>query len=187
MTETITVRFSLPAAAKRIYDAWLDGKEHSAMTGSPATGSARVGAEFTAWDGYIRGKNLLLIENQKIVQSWRSEEFPEEAADSVLSVRLIERQGLTEVEIEHSDIPSGHSVQFQSGWLDFYAKPMQQYFARKGPARETRQGGATRARPGTSARRKAPKRKSAPKKQAAAQKKVAKTKAKTVRVKAKRK
>ena len=88
MRESITVKFSIHAPAKAIYDAWLNGPEHSAMTGSKATASRLVGGSFTAWDGYIRGKNLLLLENKKIVQSWRSSEFPEEASDSVLSVQL---------------------------------------------------------------------------------------------------
>lgn len=129
MSESITLRFTLPVAASKVYDAWLDGVQHSAMTGAKATASREVGGEFTAWDNYIRGKNLLLIENQKIVQSWRSSEFPDDAADSVLSIRLTEKHGLTEVELEHADIPAGQSVQYQSGWIEFYANPMQKYFA----------------------------------------------------------
>lgn len=108
MSESITVRFTLPVSAREVYDAWLDGQQHSAMTGAKATASRSVDGEFTAWDGYIHGKNLLLIENQKIVQSWRSSEFPDEASDSVLSIRLTERHGLTEVELEHTDIPPGN-------------------------------------------------------------------------------
>lgn len=123
------MKFTLPVPARRVYSAWLDSAEHSAMTGAKATCSRDVGGEFTAWDGYIRGKNLLLIENKKIVQSWRSSEFPEEASDSVLSIQLIEREGKTEVVLEHSDIPPGHAVEFQSGWIEFYANPMQKYFA----------------------------------------------------------
>lgn len=129
MSESITVRFSLHASAKQIYDAWLDSAAHTAMTGSPAKASREVGGVFTAWDNYISGKNLLLLENKKIVQSWRSSEFPEDAADSVLSIKLTERQGITEVELEHRDIPAGQGVQYQSGWIEFYANPMQKYFS----------------------------------------------------------
>jgi activator of HSP90 ATPase len=129
MRESIKVQFTLPATAREVYDAWLDGAKHSAMTGARATASREVGGEFSAWDNYIRGKNLLLIENQKIVQSWRSSEFPEDAPDSVLSIQLTERYGTTEVELVHSDIPPGHAVQYQSGWIEFYANPMQKYFA----------------------------------------------------------
>jgi len=130
MHESIVVRFSLHAPAKAIYDAWLDSAKHTAMTGSPAKASRLVGGEFSAWEDYIQGKNLLLIENKKIVQSWRSAEFPEEAPDSVLSVQLTEREGITEVELEHRDIPPGQGVQYQSGWIEFYANPMQKFFSK---------------------------------------------------------
>jgi len=129
MSESITLRFSLHAAAKDIYDAWLDSERHSAMTGERATASREIGGAFTAWSGYITGKNLLLIPNKKIVQSWRSSEFPEDAPDSVLSIQLIENQGITEIELEHKDIPSGQAVQYQAGWVEYYANPMQRYFA----------------------------------------------------------
>lgn len=129
MSESITLRFSLHAAAKDIYDAWLDSARHSAMTGERATASREIGSAFTAWSGYITGKNLLLIPNKKIVQSWRSSEFPEDAPDSVLSIQLVENQGITEIELEHKDIPSGQAVQYQAGWVEYYANPMQRYFA----------------------------------------------------------
>jgi activator of HSP90 ATPase len=131
MSESITVKFSIHAPAKAIYDAWLNGPEHSAMTGAKATASRLIGGAFTAWDGDIQGKNLLLLENKKIVQSWRSSEFPEEASDSILSVQLIEMNDITEVDLEHKDIPPGQGVQYQSGWIEFYANPMQKYFAAK--------------------------------------------------------
>lgn len=131
MRDSITIRFSIHAPAKAIYDAWLSAAEHTAMTGAKATASRLVGGAFSAWDGYIKGKNLLLLEGKKIVQSWRSSEFPDEAADSVLSVQFIERNGITEVDLEHKDIPPGQGVQYQSGWIEFYANPMQKYFAAK--------------------------------------------------------
>jgi len=131
MSESITVKFSIHAPAKAIYDAWLSAAEHTAMTGAKATASKLVGGSFTAWDGYISGKNLLLLDGKKIVQSWRSSEFPEEASDSVLSVLFIESNGITEVDLEHKDIPPGQGVQYQSGWIEFYANPMQKYFAQK--------------------------------------------------------
>ncbi len=194
MSESITVRFTLPVSAREVYDAWLDGPRHSAMTGAKATASRAVGGEFTAWDGYIRGKNLLLIENKKIVQSWRSTEFPEDAADSVLSIRLTERHGITEVELEHADIPAGQSVQYQSGWIEYYANPMQKYFS----AGKGKGATAARALRPVSKSRQSEKsaRSNAPKKSAgksgrassrsgSAKKKVAKSKSKTGRVKPK--
>lgn len=193
MSESIVVRFTLPVPARAIYDAWLDSQKHSAMAGSPATATREAEGEFTAWNGYIRGKNLLLIENQKIVQSWRSADFPEEAADSVLSVRLTERQNLTEVEIEHRDIPPGFSVQYQSGWIEFYANPMQKYFSAQPTGKQAQQkprnGAVTSKKTKQSAvpKKRAAKKTIHPKKKTvtAAKKKVAKPNGKQGRVKIK--
>lgn len=182
MSNSITVKFMLPVPAERIYTAWLDSAEHSAMTGAKATCSREVGGEFTAWDGYIHGKNLLLIENKKIVQSWRSSDFPEDASDSVLSIQLLEREGITEVVLEHSDIPPERAVDFQSGWIEYYANPMQKYFA---AGKATKKGKAL-PKPAN----KTPKRRSSPVKSKGAarnpksKKAVAKAKKKSAKAKA---
>jgi hypothetical protein len=49
---------TIPASAQEIYDAWLDSITHSEMTRSKASMSDEVGAEVSAWDGYITGGNL---------------------------------------------------------------------------------------------------------------------------------
>lgn len=67
----------IPANPQKIYKAWLNSKEHTAMSGSKATASAKIKGKFTAWDGYISGHNLELQDGKKIVQAWRSTEFPE--------------------------------------------------------------------------------------------------------------
>ena len=75
-----------PASPQEIYSTWLSSKGHSAMTGSPATVSAKVGGEFDAWDGYIHGKNLELEPGKRIVQSWRTSEFSADEPDSRIEI-----------------------------------------------------------------------------------------------------
>jgi activator of HSP90 ATPase len=48
----------------------VDAKKHSAFTGAKATGEVKVGGEFSAWDGYITGRNLELEKGKHIVQEW---------------------------------------------------------------------------------------------------------------------
>ena len=64
---TFTIKTTLKASAKDIYNAWLSSKGHSSMTGADAKVSNKVGGSFTAWDGYIFGKNYLLEPNSKII------------------------------------------------------------------------------------------------------------------------
>src|SRR5207249_11878794 len=51
----------IPASPQQIYDAWLDSEGHAQITGGqPANISAKEGTEFSAWNGYIRGRTLKL-------------------------------------------------------------------------------------------------------------------------------
>lgn len=99
------------------------------MTGSAATGQAKVGARFTAWDSYIEGANVEMEPYRRIVQSWRTSEFPEGSPDSRLEVLLEEAKGGTKVTLVHTGIPEGQGEQYKQGWRDFYFKPMKIYFA----------------------------------------------------------
>ena len=122
----------LPVAPKALYQAWLSGREHSAMTGGSAKVSARKGGRFTAWDGWIRGKNLKLKPHWCIVQSWRTSEFPKSAPDSQIEL-CIHPAGKTGSKLVfiHSKLKPPQVKQYRAGWNAYYWKPMKKYFARK--------------------------------------------------------
>ncbi len=128
MLESLTISTILPATVKQIYTAWLSSKGHTAMTGSKATCSATVGKTFTAWDGYIEGKNLELGPNKRIVQSWRTSEFPEDAKDSRVEILLEKVKNGTKITLHHTNIPKGQKQQYKDGWEEYYFSPMKDYF-----------------------------------------------------------
>jgi len=101
------------------------------MTGSPASIHANVGEAFSAWDGYISGRTLALVPNQRILQAWRTSEFPEASPDSNLEVLLEEVVGGTRITLIHTDMPEDQVDAYRQGWGDFYFKPMRQYFSEK--------------------------------------------------------
>ena len=90
MPYTYTLTTTIPASAQEIYDAWLDSIGHSEMTGGAAEMSDEIGAEISAWDGYISGRNLELVPGERIVQSWRTTKFSDEHEDSIITVTLEE-------------------------------------------------------------------------------------------------
>ena len=45
-------------SSKEIYSAWLSSEGHTKMTGGEAIITDKIGDHFTAWDGYIEGKNI---------------------------------------------------------------------------------------------------------------------------------
>jgi uncharacterized protein YndB with AHSA1/START domain len=129
--ESIEVSTNLPADPESIYKAWLDSNLHSQFTGSPAEINPQVGGIFSAWDGYIRGVTLELTPYSRILQSWRADDFPNEAGDSELEIRLEEIPGGTLLTLTHINLPDGQGEEFRQGWLDFYFTPMLAYFSRK--------------------------------------------------------
>jgi activator of HSP90 ATPase len=118
----------IPASPAEIYKAWLSSKGHSAMTGSAAKVTGKVGGKFSAWDGYIFGRTLELEPDRRIVQAWRTSEFPDDAPDSHLDVLLEKTKTGTKVTFTHTQIPKGQADSYKQGWDDFYFKPMKDYF-----------------------------------------------------------
>ena len=131
MANTIKLTITLPVSAEVLYKAWLSGKEHAAFTGSPAKCSAKVGGSFSIWEGYIIGKNTELKPFSKIVQAWRTTEFPEDAPDSKLEVVFEKAAKGTKLSLIHSNIPKGQAADYKQGWIDYYFEPMKSHFAKK--------------------------------------------------------
>ena len=127
MKNEFIVTVTIHAKAEKIYQAWLSSEGHSALTGSPAKVEGTVNGDFTAWDGYIRGMFLELEENKRILQAWRTAEFPTEAEDSIVEILLEESGGKTKITLHHSNIPEGQADDYKTGWEDFYFKPMREW------------------------------------------------------------
>ncbi|MGI5862702.1 MAG: SRPBCC domain-containing protein [Myxococcales bacterium] len=85
-SDSIVLSALIPASPKRIYQTWLSSEERATFTGSPAQIEDRVGSAFTAGGGYIAGTNRELLEGKRIVQSWRTTEFPPDAPDSLVDI-----------------------------------------------------------------------------------------------------
>lgn len=117
-----------PVSPDVLYAAWLDSQSHTAMTGGEARVSDQVGETFTAWNGYIHGRNLILEPNQRIVQAWRTAEFVGDEADSHLEITLIPVDGGTRLTLHHANLPA-HGMKYREGWVDAYFEPMAVYFA----------------------------------------------------------
>ena len=164
--ERLRLATVLSADPGAIYDAWVSGELHAEMTGSSATSDAKKGGEFTAWDGYITGKHLVLERGKRIVQSWRTKEFPNAAPDSMLEVRLSKVKKGTRIALLQSDIPDGQSEMYTEGWLSNYFDPMTRYFAAQEKAPSSKKAAPKKAAPKKAAPKKAAPKRAAPKKAA---------------------
>ena len=87
--ESLKAKVTLPVSADKLYKAWLSSKEHTAFTGGAAKINDNVNGKHTAWDGYITGKNLNLVKNKQIVQTWRASEWAKDDLDSTFIINLL--------------------------------------------------------------------------------------------------
>jgi activator of HSP90 ATPase len=130
MTESLKMTTILKSSPQEVYEAWLDSKAHAEFTGGAAEIDPKVGGEFHVWDGYIWGINLVLEPSRRILQSWITSDFPENAPASQLELIFDPVEEGCQVTLIHTNIPEGQSEEYEKGWVDYYFYPMKVYFER---------------------------------------------------------
>jgi activator of HSP90 ATPase len=106
-----------------VYEALMDSKKHAAFSGGKARISRKGGGAIMAYDDYITGKNVELIPDQKIVQTWRAVDWPEGCYSRVVFLFTAVPEG-TRLDFTHTDVPEGTEEEFTQGWIDNYWEPM---------------------------------------------------------------
>jgi uncharacterized protein YndB with AHSA1/START domain len=162
MPYSYTLTATIPASPQEVYEAWLDSVAHSQMTGASALMSDEPGAEVSAWDNYITGRNVELVPGERIVQSWRTSEFDDEHEDSIVTLTLEPVDEGTLLTLEHSNVPDEQRSYEEGGWQENYFEPMVAYFTERreeadvpAPAAKPPKKAARKAAPKAPARRKA--------------------------------
>ena len=130
-TTTIIQKVVIPASPEEVYDAFIDARKHSEFTGAKATCDPTVGGKFTAWDGYISGRNVELEKGKRIVQEWITVEWPKGYSPSTLELTFRKVKGGTEVRLVHSQIPEEQADEYRQGWIDNYWDLLKAYFQKR--------------------------------------------------------
>lgn len=126
--EVIRQKVLIEAGSEEVYEAYVNPKKHAEFTGSPATGTPRVGGKFTAWDGYISGKFLVLEKGKRVVHEWKTTEWPAGYLPSLVELTFREKGKKTELTMVHSRAPAEQAKEYAQGWKDYYWEPLKEYF-----------------------------------------------------------
>ena len=126
--ETIRQTVLIGASPAEVYEAYVNPKKHADFTGSPATGTPRVGGKFTASDGYISGEYVELERGKRIVHWWTTTEWPEGYPPSKMEPRLKPKGKKTELTIIHSKVPAEQAKRYAEGGQEYYLEPLKKYF-----------------------------------------------------------
>ena len=129
--EAIRVSTTIPAAPTTLYYAWLSPEQHSAMTnGAVAKIDPTVGAKFTALNGTVSGKLVILDLGRRLVMAWRTSDFPRDAHDSRVEIHLEALGGSTRITLIQTEIPEGLGEKIRAIWNDEYFGPMRTFFSK---------------------------------------------------------
>lgn len=123
---TVKQTVSFNASPSAVFNALMDQKQHAQFTDSPAKIEYKVGGKFSVWDGYATGETLELVEDRKIVQSWRASDWPE-GQFSKLTIELLPESGKTQLNFVQENVPDDQEDDIAQGWQDFYWKPLKKY------------------------------------------------------------
>jgi activator of HSP90 ATPase len=124
-TKTIRQSVTFKTDPHVVYEMLMDSRKHAAFTGEKARISRKIGGKFTAYNGYIKGVNLDLVPNKKIVQSWRGSDWPE-GHYSKVTFSLQKAKSGTRLTFRQSGVPEEHYKDINQGWRDYYWKLMRE-------------------------------------------------------------
>ena len=120
----------LKASPEAIYTALMNSRVHAAFTGAPASVDPKVGGRFTAWGDHLEGINVELVKNKRIVQAWRTTNWPA-AHYSIACFELRPTNAGTTVVFTQTGIPAKNAKSIDAGWQTYYWEPLKAYFAKK--------------------------------------------------------
>jgi activator of HSP90 ATPase len=129
-TKNIHQIVTFKAEPKDVYHSLMDSKIHSEIAGSKAVIGTKVGSAFSVWDGGINGYNLALDPGKKIVQAWRTEEWPKDHY-SIAIFDLEKTDDGTRLIFDHYAVPADDYKNIREGWKTFYWTQMKTLFRKK--------------------------------------------------------
>ena len=125
----------IKASRKRVYEALTDAKQFDKVIqlsgvmqsmhlgDKPAEISREVGGAFALFGGYITGRHVELLPDERIVQAWRAGSFPA-GVYSIARFELVEQGSGTKIVFDHTGFPKGDAEVLASGWKAHYWEPL---------------------------------------------------------------
>ncbi|HXP42714.1 MAG TPA: SRPBCC domain-containing protein [Candidatus Acidoferrales bacterium] len=128
------------ASRKRVYEALTDAKQFDKVIqlsgvmqsmhlgDEPAAISREVGGAYTLFGGYITGRHVELVPNERIVQAWRTGGW-KPGVYSIAKFELVEQGSGTKIIFDHTGFPKGEAEALASGWKAHYWEPLEKLLA----------------------------------------------------------
>jgi activator of HSP90 ATPase len=133
--ESIHQEAVFKASRQRVYAALVDTQQFDKviqLSGAmkamhlgdkPTEISREVGGAFTLFGGYITGRHLELVPNERIVQAWRAGSW-NPGIYSIARFELVEQGSGSKIVFDHTGFPKGDADHLAAGWKANYWEPL---------------------------------------------------------------
>jgi activator of HSP90 ATPase len=122
-------------APERIYELLTDSTQFAAATEKPAKIGIDGGSAFSIFGGYIHGRQIELVPDQRVVQAWRGSDW-DPGVYSLVRFTLTREGSGTKLTVDQDAYPDGKSPMYPSwqehlsaNWPVFYFEPFAKYLA----------------------------------------------------------
>jgi len=135
--EAIHQEPAFKASRKRVYEALTDAKQFDKVVqlsaaiksgmvpgGKPTEVGREAGATFSLFGGYVTGRQIELVPNERIVQVWRAGSW-DPGAYSLARFELVEQGSGSKIVFDHSGFPKGTAEHLSEGWRINYWEPLE--------------------------------------------------------------
>jgi uncharacterized protein YndB with AHSA1/START domain len=129
------------ASRKRVYEALTDAKQFDKviqLSGEVKSGmvkapnppeiSREAGGAFSLFGGYVTGRHIELVPNERIVQAWRAGSW-DPGIYSIARFELVEQGSGTKIVFDHTGFPKGDGEHLAGGWKMNYWEPLEKLLA----------------------------------------------------------
>jgi activator of HSP90 ATPase len=117
---------TLPASPREVYDELLHADRFAAFTGAPAEIDQVEGGSFSLFGGQILGRNVELVEGERVVQAWRVAGW-EPGVYSLTRFELEASGSGTRLGFAHTGFPPEAHDELDAGWHSMYWEPMRSH------------------------------------------------------------
>ena len=125
-TNAIKQEVTFSAKPAEVYEALMDSAKHAGFTGAHASISRKVGGKISAYDDYVDGSNIELVEGKKIVQKWRASDWPE-GHYSVAKFEFSKSGTGTKMKFTQTGVHEAQSREISDGWKEHYWDKMKEF------------------------------------------------------------
>ena len=126
-TKTIEHKVLIHAVSEKVYDALINSKKHSKFTGAPAKIGSKAGSAFTCYGDYISGITLELDPDRRVVQAWRSRNWPSGHFSIVTFALSPKGKDETELHFTQIGVPADDYSEKNKGWRTHYWEPLKKF------------------------------------------------------------